>query len=139
MDIRVSYLVKKDVEKAAFGFNIFRNDGTFCLSNNNVYNEILDDRGWNREGSIRHLRPHFAGERCSISFTFPLLPLLHGIYRLTFGIYDVSKPSPPPIDEIEGIKTFQVEKDGIGRLGIFFCQGHWNLSGPACNDNKGLS
>jgi len=129
MEIRASYLVKKDAEKAIFGFSISRNDGTLCLSNNHVTNGVVDDRTWNMEEALRTIRPHRAGEQGVVSFSFKQLPLVHGIYRLNFSIYDVSKSLPQPIEEIEGVKTFQVEKDGIGRLGIFSYQGEWVFGG----------
>ena len=127
MEIRASFLVKKDTAKAVFGFNIYRNDGTLCVNNNHVANEVLDDRSWNLEEALQKIRPRKAGEEGVVSFYFKHLPLVQGIYRLNFFIYDVGKSLPRPIDEIEGVKTFQVEKDGIGRTGVFFCQGEWEF------------
>jgi ABC-2 type transport system ATP-binding protein/lipopolysaccharide transport system ATP-binding protein len=140
MEIRATYHVKRDMDKAVFGFNLYRNDGTFCLNNNHVANSVLDDRTWSREKAVQGIEPHKAGDKGVASFYFDRLPLVHGIYRLTFSIYDAGKPLPMPIDEIEGVKTFQVVKDGIGREGIFLYQGRWEFGdeNSRCFGGRGL-
>ena len=107
--------VKSKVKGIAFGYQIFRTDGTYVHGSNHFWHDqpmTLDF-----EQPVTHQRI-----RCEI----PSLPLLRGQYYLTLCCYNFDG-FPQPVDHWERAHRFSISERMTNQHGIFAMTTHWSM------------
>lgn len=117
VEIEMDYVVRRGVEKALFGFNIFRHDGVLLVSTNHELGPT----------PVNHpsLTPGSAGQ---VIFHCNAMPLLSGDYSLGFSIFRAGIGVPTPIDELLGAIKFKIVSVRHRDKGAWLLPGRWEFT-----------
>ncbi len=114
--VRMDYRVKTPVNKALFGFNVFRSDGVLLASTNHELGKK----------SAEH-PPLIEGASGSVTFKCDGASLLTGDYSLGVSIYSAEGAIPMPVDEILGAIRFKVFSTKYRDKGTVHLPGDWEF------------
>ncbi len=114
--IEMEYVTHKPVERALFGFNIFRSDGVLLVSTNHELSEL----------SVDH-PPLLQGSTGRAVFRCESLSLLGGDYSLGVSIFRGDEAVPVPIDEVLGAAQFKVFAANHRDKGNLLLPGKWEF------------